>query len=65
MSDYEARLIREELDLNAKLIKLREFLATERCEHLPRADRELLGLQLIAMSQYQKILLSRLERLDS
>lgn len=56
------RLQNEELCLNAKIISLRDFLATDTFRELDPVDQNLLDCQLYFMREYSRILGQRIRR---
>ena len=60
--DYQARVIEERAELDARLTKLEAFLETEASRALPAADHEMLFRQRVAMDEYRAILDARIER---
>lgn len=59
---HELRVIEEKAELDAKLLKLREFTATEKFASLDMAEQRLLQGQAVAMDGYSSILRRRIER---
>lgn len=59
---HERRVIEEKAELDAKLLKLREFTATEKFASLDMAEQRLLQGQAVAMDGYSSILRRRIER---
>jgi hypothetical protein len=60
--EYQARVIAEKADLDAKLERLQAFLSTDTCLDLPLEDRELLVAQAAYMRDYARVLARRIER---
>lgn len=63
MSDFKARLISELSELNKKVDKLNSFLNNDKFLELPLVQQELLGMQLLVMTNYSVILSMRLRLL--
>ena len=65
MSTFKERLIKEQLDLNEKIEKLKAFIEGNKVfRTLPVEHQELLCKQFRYMSDYNLILLKRLELLE-
>lgn len=65
MSTFKERLIKEQLDLNEKVEKLKEFIEGNKVFiTLPVEHQELLCRQFRYMSDYNLILLKRIELLE-
>jgi len=65
MSTFKERLIKEQADLNEKVEKLKEFIEGNKVFiTLPVEHQELLCRQFRYMSDYNLILLKRLELLE-
>ena len=56
------RLQDEELSLNAKIIRLRDFLETDKFRELEPVDQNLLDCQLYFMREYSRVLGQRIRR---
>ena len=56
------RLQDEELALNAKIIRLRDFMETDKFRELEPVDQNLLDCQLYFMREYSRILGQRIRR---
>ena len=52
----------EELCLNAKIIRLRDFMETDKFRELEPVDQNLLDCQLYFMREYSRILGQRIRR---
>ena len=65
MSTFKERLIKEQVDLNEKVEKLKEFIEGNKVFiTLPVEHQELLCRQFRYMSDYNLILLKRIELLE-
>ena len=62
MGDFRARLFEEEGQLQERIHKLKEFLASDRYDTLPEIDRKDLKEQLTHMEGYASILTRRADR---
>ena len=60
--NFQGRVIEEKAELDAKLLKLREFTTTEKFASLDMAEQRLLQGQAVAMDGYSSILRRRIER---
>ena len=56
------RMIFEEKELNERLVKLHEFMRTEKYSSLHKDDRELMTNQFYTMVSLQEVLLKRISR---
>ena len=63
MSDFKTRLKTENDELLDKVIKLEDFLATEKANEIDKDQLMLLGIQLNAMRTYLGCLTARIDRL--
>ena len=63
MSDFKSRLDTEKVELEDRLVKLKDFLDSDAAMAISRNQRELLKLQVSAMSTYLGILKYRIEQL--
>lgn len=61
MDDWRERVIYERADLHVKLVKLLEFLGSEKIKTLEAADRQRLRTQAIAMVRYSDTLTRRID----
>ena len=59
MSDFKERLNIEIDELNQKMIKLKEFLTSDKVENIKQVQRDLLKIQLNAMETYLSCLITR------
>ena len=64
MSTFIERLRTEKQELDEKLTKLEDFLSTDTFTGLANVDKILLEKQFSVMSEYSRILNSRLMRLE-
>lgn len=64
MSTFIERLRTEKQELDEKLTKLEDFLSTDTFTGLANVDKILLEKQFTVMSEYSRILNSRLMRLE-
>lgn len=64
METFKDRLIKEKADLDDKVAKLSDFLASEKVKDIPSQQVTLLNVQLPAMETYSQILLERITLLD-
>ena len=64
MSTFIERLHTEKQELDEKLTKLEDFLSTDTFTGLANVDKILLEKQFTVMSEYSRILNSRLMRLE-
>ena len=62
-NDFKARLISELSELNKKVDKLNSFINNDKFLELPLVQQELLGMQLLVMTNYSVILSMRLRLL--
>lgn len=62
MAPHEQRVIAERDELIRKLVKLKDFLATDACLALPFDARCLLARQADVMGEYANILDARVDR---
>jgi hypothetical protein len=62
MEAYQARVIEEKKELDAKISKLNAFLDSAEAEILPAVDLQLLITQWVHMSLYSSILQRRIDR---
>ena len=63
MSDFKERLKEEKTDLNEKMQKLRDFIASENFKKIDNVQMTLLNIQIKAMETYSQCLLERIVRL--
>jgi hypothetical protein len=60
--DFIKRMVKEEEELNARMIALRKFTHTPTFEGLSALDQSLLVVQLSAMASYKETLTMRMAR---
>lgn len=60
MEEYQERVVAEKAELDAKMMKLTDFIDSVRFNALPMADRCLLREQKLAMKRYSDILGERI-----
>ena len=63
MSDFKKRLDQEQCDLEDKIVKLYDFLDSEKTKEINEVQLVLLKIQVAAMETYNQCLVARLERL--
>lgn len=63
MSDFKTRLIKEQEELEQKVLKLSAFMQTVMFENLNYDDMKLLSIQLNIMNAYLEILEMRIKKL--
>jgi hypothetical protein len=63
MSDFKSRLDTEKVELEDRLVKLKDFLDSDAAMAVSRNQRELMKLQASAMNTYLSILKYRIEQL--
>ena len=63
MSDFKTRLEAEKAELNEKLYKLDEFMASDKLNDVDDVQKALLHVQAKAMNTYLQCLKERIERL--
>lgn len=64
MSTYKERLIDEQAQLNQKVEKLEVFILSENFQKIEAVQKPLLKEQLIAMKNYNRILIARIAYLQ-
>ena len=64
MTDWQERVVAERAELDAKILKLKAFKATQAFRDLPDADAILLDVQLRHMESYSIALLNRITRFN-
>lgn len=64
METFKDRLVKEKQELDSKVTKLSDFLASEKVKDIPSQQVTLLNVQLPAMETYSQILLERITLLD-
>ncbi len=62
MEDYQERVIDEQEELSNRVERLSDFIGSTGYRDLEKQDRGLLGVQLIAMNEYNAVLLQRIAR---
>lgn len=62
MEEYQIRIKEEWADLQLKVMKLTDFLSSEKFTTLDEIDQGLLRQQLSAMMEYEEILEERMAR---
>lgn len=62
MEEFKERLLREERELDEKILKLKAFLGSEKFHTLDELNRALLTIQFGAMETYHQCLIHRIER---
>lgn len=65
MSDFKTRLIKEQEELEQKVLKLSAFMQTVMFENLNYDDMKLLSIQLNIMNAYLEILEMRIKKLGN
>ena len=61
METYQKRVVREKLELDEKLKRLKDFLLGDRKKEVPLVELERLQRQSVAMKEYSEILGERIE----
>ena len=63
MQPHEERVVTEKNELDDKLVKLQDFIETNKIfQLLPKEDKELLERQEVHMSDYSQVLSERIAR---
>lgn len=65
METFRDRVVTEKKELDAKLDKLKKFVAGDQFKTLPTADTTLLNKQVVAMKAYSEVLSDRLALTNS
>ena len=61
-AEHVQRMVTEEVELRERMMRLGAFIEGGVFSNLASADRQLLRIQLMAMSTYQTVLVARLVR---
>jgi hypothetical protein len=64
MKEYQKRVVEEKTDLDNKLVKLNNFIESDRFEDVDEEEQERLTRQGIAMQDYSLILEERIAAFD-
>jgi hypothetical protein len=64
MKEYQKRVVEEKTDLDNKLVKLNNFIESDRFEDIDEEEQERLTRQGIAMQDYSLILEERIAAFD-
>lgn len=64
MEEFEVRLIKEKEDLEQKIVKLGNFIGSEKFDEIELVQQSLLNIQFLAMTTYLTCLQERIDWLN-